>query len=144
MRVVWELVGVGVCAFLAAFGTWFLVPLGEGSGCVVAELKPGWICIEDVGSLGEAICWVDARPRREWERNGVEGSVLLTDDAEEDFEGLMAEAFERFTECDAVVVYCSGTCESSEAVAEKVRELGLFAEGQVRVLEGGFRATFLR
>lgn len=129
-----------VLALVAAGGTWLVVGSPDRSvPCVADDLEEGWICLDDLLSSGEEIVWVDARSRKEWVRNGVEGSILLTDHNEENWDELVAEAAEKLFGASRVVIYCNETgCGSSQAVAEKLRELQL-AE-RVEVLYGGWKA----
>ena len=97
------------------------------------------MCLEEVLQDEGAVLWVDARPRALWERNGMKGSVLLTDDGAEDFEALLADCFQQLAEADRVVIYCNQEgCSSSEGVARKIRETGLAQ--RVEVLFGGWKA----
>jgi rhodanese-related sulfurtransferase len=90
----------------------------------------------------DQILWVDARPRKQWEENGVDGSILLNDqedwiDLESNFMGKMNEDFKPI-----VVVYCNQSgCGSSKYVARQLREKHAEALGfQALVLEGGINA----
>ncbi len=109
--------------------------------CDPAGMAPGMVCLETVLEEGGEILWIDARTRKLWERNGVPGSVLLTDDAKEDFDELLAQCFERVAQADRVIVYCGQEgCGSSTAVAERLRETGLARE--VLILYGGWKALY--
>jgi 3'(2'), 5'-bisphosphate nucleotidase len=104
---------------LAAAGTCWAIKGGpeREAGCDPAKLEPGYICFSEALEL-EGIVWVDARERKLWERNGREGSVLLTDHPSEDWDALMAEVFGSLASAQAVVVYCATEgCGSSEPVA---------------------------
>lgn len=101
------------------------------------------VCLETVREWpADDVLWVDARPRAEWERNGVEGSVLVNDqedwlELEFDFLGRMTESLRA-----RVVVYCNQSgCGSSKYVADRLRERHAGTFGfQVWVLEGGAKA----
>jgi rhodanese-related sulfurtransferase len=90
----------------------------------------------------DQILWVDARPRKQWEENGVDGSILFNDqedwiDLESNFMGKMNEDFKPI-----VVVYCNQSgCGSSKYVARQLREKHAEALGfQALVREGGINA----
>lgn len=104
------------------------------------ELPEGYIRYEDAAKL-EGVIWVDARSRELWQRNGQEGSVFLTDHPSEDWDSLMAEAFETLATGQSVVVYCATEgCGSSEPVAQKIQELGLIPPENIYVLAGGWKS----
>lgn len=108
--------------------------------CDPSNLKPGYLCFDDAIAL-ENVVWVDARPRKLWEKNGFPGSVLLTDHPSEDWPTLLEEAFESLATADNVVVYCATEgCGSSEPVAEKIHSLELLPREKVFVLAGGWKA----
>jgi len=111
--------------------------------CDQASLPEYFVCLSTVRELDPSeILWVDARPREQWEENGVDGSVLVNDqedwiDLEFNFMGKMNEDFKPI-----VVVYCNQSgCGSSKYVARQLREKHAEALGfQVLVLEGGINA----
>ena len=142
MRALAEAAALVGAAVLAA-GVMWLVTGGPDRTvpCDPATLEDGYVCLETVMTAPEGVLWVDARPRALWERNGMAGSILLTDDAAEDWDSLLAEAGERLVTAERVVVYCGQEgCGSSKAVAAKIRESGLAPE--VKVLFGGWKALF--
>jgi rhodanese-related sulfurtransferase len=82
---------------------------------------------------------VDARSRAEWEKDGVQGSVLWNMDPREDANAMEAAAAARIFGAGLVVVYCgSEACGISRQIAEKIRKLDLGP--QVKVLHGGWAA----
>lgn len=92
-----------------------------------------------VNDWGSKVLWVDARKRADWMRDGVSGSVLITLDAAEDFDSLVAEALPRVAAAPRVVVYCGEPgCGSSREVAKRLRTFGIGP--QVFALHGGWRA----
>ena len=140
LRALLEGCGLVAVSAVAAAGMW----LATGGPdrrvpCDGSALEPGQVCLAEVLETGGEILWADARPRALWKRNGMEGAVLLTDDAAEDFDELLAACFEQVAGADRVVVYCGQAgCGSSEAVAARLRETGLARE--VLVLYGGWKA----
>jgi len=123
---------------LAAAGGTYLVkgaPVRK-LACNPADLKQDEICIQQVT---DSVLWIDARPRAEWEKNGVPGSILWNLEASEDAQAFEQEAAMRIVENPNVVVYCSNeNCGISRQVAEKILKLDLGAE--VKVLRGGWQA----
>lgn len=123
---------------LAAAGGTYLVKGAPARklACDPAELKQDEICLQQVP---DSVLWIDARPRAEWEKNGVPGSILWNLDASEDAQAFEAEAAMRIVENPNVVVYCSNeNCGISRQVADKILRLDLGAE--VKVLRGGWQA----
>lgn len=106
-------------------------------GCDPSTLKPREICLDEVMSRWQGrVLWVDARPRREWERDGVPGSILWNLDPAEDALKFEADAMEHLVDSPTVIVYCGeGNCGISLQVAEKILALGVVSE--VRALHGG-------
>jgi len=133
-------IAVIAAAALAAAGGTYLI---KGSPvrqlfCDTATLKPDEVCLQQI-LAGTAVLWVDARPRAEWLKNGVEGSILWNLDPAEDMLAFEAEAAVRIAENPRVIVYCGDeNCGISRQVAERIRKMDLGAE--VSVLRGGWRA----
>lgn len=137
-KVLLEMLGLlGVVGLLAG-GTYLLVgPPQRGVVCSEEVLGEGEICLEKVPA--EGTLWIDARPRKLWLKNGLPGSLLLTDDRSENWDNLLAEVAAAVVEAQQVVIYCNTKgCGSSEAVAGKLRELELGPP--IYVLHGGWRA----
>ncbi len=106
--------------------------------CDPATLKPDEVCLQQLPK-DMAVLWVDARPRKDWEKNGVEGSMLWNLDPAEDMQAFEAEAAVRIAATPRVIVYCGDeNCGISRQVAERIRQMDLGAE--VSVLRGGWRA----
>jgi rhodanese-related sulfurtransferase len=85
------------------------------------------------------VVWVDARPRSDWEKNSVPGSILWNLDPSEDMQAFEAEAAMKIAANPRVIVFCSDeNCGVSRQVADRIRALDLGA--QVSVLRGGWRA----
>lgn len=125
---------------LAAAGVTFLMR-GAPSRllfCDIATLKPDEVCLQQIPP-GADVVWVDARLRADWEKNGVEGSMLWNIDVAEDMLAFEAEAAVRIAANPRVIVYCGDeNCGISRQVAERIRKMDLGAE--VSVLRGGWRA----
>jgi rhodanese-related sulfurtransferase len=135
---------VSILSSLGAFITFQIVGEPDRSvACEQASLPEYFVCLSTVRELDpDQILWVDARPRKQWEENGVDGSILLNDqedwiDLEFNFMGKMNEDFKPI-----VVVYCNQSgCGSSKYVARQLREKHAEALGfQALVLEGGINA----
>lgn len=134
----WQAVMLVAFSSAAAGLTWHFQ--GEPDRSVICTenlLKKGEICLADVPS--EGVVWVDARPRAQFEKGSVKGALLLTDDRHENWDELLVEAVPKLFDAKMVIIFCSSeACGSSEAVAEKLRELSLGPE--IRVLHGGWKA----
>ena len=125
---------------LAAAGVTFLVKGAPERRffCDAANLKPGEVCLHQIPA-GTTVLWVDARSRKDWEKNGVPGSILWNLDPAEDMLAFEAAAAVRIAETPRVIVYCGDeNCGISSQVADRIRKLDLGAE--VSVLRGGWRA----
>lgn len=139
MNAVGQLAAVAFISLTAAGGTYLIkgAPV-RGYICDPAILKPGEVCLEQIPADAKVV-WVDARLRKDWEKNGLPGSVLWNLDPAEDMQVFEAETAMRIMETPKVVVYCGDeNCGISSQVAERIRALGLDAE--VSVLRGGWRA----
>jgi rhodanese-related sulfurtransferase len=126
---------VGISA-LGAGGTYLIKgPPVRTLVCDPARLKPDEVCLSQVT---EPVLWIDARLRREWEMDGLPGSLLWNTDPKEDLAIFEATVAERLLETPRVVVYCGDeSCGISRQVADRIRALGLAEE--VKVLHGGWR-----
>ena len=141
-----QLAVIAVLSLAAALGTyWLKGPPNRLFRCDPASLKPDEVCLDKIPK-GANVLWVDARPRAEWKKDGVPGSVLWNLDETEDmlaFEGALAvamqEVIERVGPSPRVIVYCTNeNCGVSRQVAKRIRELDQGVE--VSVLRGGWRA----
>jgi rhodanese-related sulfurtransferase len=125
---------------LAAAGvSWLLKPApAEKTAfvCDPAAIREDEICLADVKGN---VLWVDARPRGEWQKNGLKGSILWSMDPGEDANLFEAEAAPHIAAAELVVVYCgSEKCGTSREVADRIRRLGFGPE--VKALHGGWDA----
>ncbi len=134
-----QLAAIAFISLCAAGGTfWLKGPPARMVICDPAILKPDEICLQQI-SPDEKILWVDARHRKDWEKNGLPGSALWNLDSDEDMQAFEADIAMRIMETPRVIVYCGDeNCGLSRQVAERIRGLQLGAE--VSVLHGGWRA----
>ena len=132
-------VAIGVISTLAAGGTYLVKgPPVRKLVCDPSALKSDEVCLSQV-SLADKILWVDARSRKDWEKNGLPGSVLWSLEAGEDMQAFEVEIATKLIETPRVIVYCgSESCGLSREVAERIRNMQLGAE--VSILHGGWRA----
>jgi rhodanese-related sulfurtransferase len=139
MNAIGQLLGIGCVAVAAASGTyWIKGPPLRTLLCDPTTLKPDEVCLQQI-SDGDKILWVDARHRKDWEKNGLPGSVLWNLDSDEDMQAFEADVAPRIIETPRVIVYCGDeNCGLSRQVANRIRDLQLGAE--VSVLHGGWRA----
>jgi rhodanese-related sulfurtransferase len=134
-----QLAVIATISCSAAGGTFLLKgPPARQLVCDRASLKAHEVCLDQILPTAK-ILWVDARLRKDWENNGVAGSVLWNLEPSEDMQAFEAETAMRIMETPHVVVYCGDeNCGLSHQVAEKIRALQLATE--VSVLRGGWRA----
>lgn len=134
-----QLAAIAFISLSAAVGTfWLKGPPVRKLACDPATLKAGEVCLEQI-SPDAKILWVDARLRRDWEKTGVQGSLLWNLDPAEDMQAFEAETATHLLETPRVIVYCGDeNCGISHQVAERIRALQMGAE--VLVLRGGWRA----
>lgn len=132
-----QLAIVGALSAAGAGGTYLAKgPPVRTAVCDPADLKPGEICLQQVV---EPVVWIDARLRKDWEKNGLPGSILWNLDPAEDGTLFEEQAMMKIFENPRVVVYCSNVdCGVSKQVAEKVRALDPGFE--VKALRGGWEA----
>jgi rhodanese-related sulfurtransferase len=142
MRAIMQAAGLTAGAVTAATITWLITGgVDRSVPCDPDRVEEGSMCLSTIQESGGDVLWIDARPRSLWKRNGLPGSILLTDDAAEDWDDLLAAAGERLVMAELVVVYCGQEgCGSSKAVAAGILESGLARE--VEVLFGGWRALY--
>lgn len=128
---------VGISLSAAAIHYRIIGPPEREIRCDPAALKPHEICLDQVMSRWQGkVLWVDARPRKEWELDGIPGSILWNVDPAEDGLKFEAEAMQHFVDSPVVIVYCGeGNCGISLQVAEKIRKLDVVPE--VHALHGG-------
>ncbi len=139
-----SLVVVVGLSLLATFATYLIVgPPDRSVPCDPGELEEWFVCLADVRQWEAGdIVWVDARPKEDWEVNGVEGAIHFGDDTVpvDGEEAVIVAVSER--EASKVVVYCNQSgCGSSKYVAGRLRPVAeAFEDFQVFVLEGGYKA----
>ena len=99
-------------------------------------LAAGEVRLATARMWGDQVQWVDARPRAKYERTHIPGALLLNED---EWEALVGPFLDAWDADKTLVVYCDGgSCEASQAVAERIRtELKI---GGVYVLKGGWAA----
>ena len=134
-----QLAAIGSISLAAAGGTfWLKGPPQRAYFCNPATLKPDEICLQQISSSTQVL-WVDARSRKDWQQNGLPGSVLWNLDPSEDMQAFEAEIAMRLLDTPQVVVYCGNeNCGLSRQIAERIRGLQLGAH--VSVLRGGWTA----
>jgi rhodanese-related sulfurtransferase len=134
-----QLASITAIALAAAGGTGLVKgPPDRLLHCDPATLKPDEVCLESIPADRDVV-WVDARPRKDWEKSGVPGSVLWNLDPAEDMQAFEAEVAMKIAMNPHVIVYCGDeSCGVSRQIAERIRALDLGAE--VFVLHGGWRA----
>lgn len=140
MRPLVQAAVISALAFAAAGVVWRVKgPPVRAVPCDAAVLKPGEVCLDQVPG-GADVLWVDARTRREWEADGLPGSVLWSLESGEDMLAFEADLAGRLMAGPSrVVVYCGGVdCELSHDVAKRI--LALDPAAPVVVLHGGWRA----
>ena len=139
MNATGQLAAIAFVSLAAAGGTfWLKGPPARTFVCDPATLKPDEVCLEQI-PLGAKVLWVDARLRKDWEKNGLPGSVLWNLDPGEDMQVFEADIAMRIMETPRVIVYCGDeNCGLSRQIAERIQGLQLGAE--VSVLRGGWRA----
>jgi rhodanese-related sulfurtransferase len=132
------LVVVGLSA-AGAGGTYLVKGAPVRTVAVVCDpktLKPDEVCIDQVTG---PVLWIDARPRADWLKNGLTGSILWNLDPGEDANAFEEAAMLGIAENPRVVIYCSSeACGVSRQIAAKVNALGMATE--VKVLRGGWDA----
>ena len=144
MNVLSQTACIAAISAAGALATWRVVGPPDRSlppvPCDPATVPAGEVCLATVtGDWGGQVVWADARPRAEWQRDGLTGSVLLTPDAKENFDSLVAEALPKLAEAKRVVIYCADQgCGTSHEVAKRLKGYGIGPE--YFVLHGGWRA----
>lgn len=125
MRAFRQAVALALLATLPATGAWMLQPK--------AAEQDGMIAPAAAAQLGASILWVDARPRRDFEKEHIPGALLLNED---EWDALLGTVIETWTPSRKVVVYCDGgACQASREVAARLRDVGI---SPVYVLRGGW------
>ena len=141
MKACGQLSAVLALALVAATATyWVKGPPERSVRCDPAKLQPDEVCLERVMREWQGrVLWVDARPRGEWQRNGMPGALLWNLDPNENMQAFEAEVAGRMLDGTKVIVYCDNeNCGTSRQVAGRIKTLQLGNE--VFVLYGGWRA----
>ena len=91
--------------------------------------------LTDIARLKYKPLCVDARSKTSFEKDHIPGAVLLNEDQ---WDELLPGVLTAWWPGQSIVVYCDDKlCDSSNAVAKRLRETGL---GPVFVLKGGWEA----
>ncbi len=109
--------------------------------CDPSNLKAHEICLDQVMARWTGkVLWVDARSRKEWQADGVPGSILWSLDPAEDAFKFEEDAMNHLMEePPAVIVYCGeGNCGLSHQVVEKILKFDVTKD--VYALRGGVGA----
>jgi len=97
---------------------------------------PDEVTYAQAAALGRKALWVDARHGEAFVQAHVPGAINLYDAVWEDG---FAQLMSRWTPDFIVVVYCDDAgCQTSRAVAERLRKAGL---PEVHILTGGWEAA---
>ena len=126
-------------AMIAAAITWAVSPPAEATACDPSAIQADEICLQSIPE-DKQVLWIDARPRSDWENNGLEGSILWNFDPTEDFNAMEAEAVMKIFETPYVVIYCADQgCGTSRKIAKHITTK-LQLEAEVHVLHNGWKA----
>jgi len=138
MNALGQMASLAAIAGTAAFGTWLVKgPLQRTLACDPKLLKAGEICLQSVPKNIE-IVWIDARSRKDWQQNGLPGSLLWNLDDHEDMQAFETEVAMKVALHPFAIVYCGDEqCGTSRQIAERIRKLNLGTEALV--LHGGWR-----
>jgi rhodanese-related sulfurtransferase len=101
---------------------------------VPVDLKSGEVTIPMALQMNPTVLWVDARTRKEFDQGHIPNAVLLNED---EWNELLPSITQVWVPERPIVVYCSKHCQSSEKVAQRLRESGL---SPVYFLRGGWEA----
>lgn len=139
MTAIEQLAAIATISLAAAGGTYLVKgPPARVIACDISSLKPDEVCLQQIPPEAKVL-WIDARSRKEWQKNGLPGSVLWNLDNSEDMQAFEADVVPRILETPRVIVYCtSESCGLSRQVADRIRALELGAD--VSVLRGGWQA----
>jgi rhodanese-related sulfurtransferase len=98
-------------------------------------LAPGEETLATVQSWGDAVLWVDARSKSEFETEHIPGALLLN---LEEWDQLFPQFLDQWSPKKKIVVYCGvASCDLSHEVAERLRKSNI---PEVYVLKGGWEA----
>ena len=141
MRFLCQMLTIAGLVAVAAIATWKIkgAPHREVP-CDPSTLIAHEVCLATVmQQWHNDVIWVDARRRSDWEKDGVPGSLFITNAKEENFDELLALSAEKLSVGKTVVVYCTDVgCGTSLEVAKRIRDFQLAPE--VHALHGGWKA----
>ena len=109
--------------------------------CDAQSIQSDEVCLSSLTNPqnNPDVLWIDARPRRDWLRDGLPGSLLLTLDAAESFDNQLAEILPQLISSKRIIVYCSDQgCQASREVVRRLQHYGL--QQEVKALHGGWQA----
>lgn len=139
-----EVAIISVVAVAAGLGTW--MANGRPSGIPETELaetplREGEVRLATLQKEGlQDVLWVDARKESAWKADGLEGSIHLTIQSDENLGAQVERHFEKLAMASRVVVYCDDLhCSLSHDLAKALAEMEL-VEGEILVLQGGMTA----
>lgn len=119
---------IGLIALLPASISWARWQAGN------KELNPYEVILDDKRLSNSDIVWVDARAKTDYNNGHITGAVLLNED---NWGSLLGGVFEVWQPDRSIVVYCNAGCQSSEKVAQRLRDMGI---EPVYYLRGGYEA----
>jgi len=100
-----------------------------------AGLEPGAVRLAEARQWQPDLLWIDARSAEHFAQEHVPGAILLN---ENNFDAGLGELLAAWQPGKHIVVYCSSvSCDTSQAVAERLRAAGL---EDVHFLHGGWEA----
>jgi rhodanese-related sulfurtransferase len=141
MRTLYQMLAIAGLVALAAIATWQIKgPPLRKVPCDPSKLIDHEVCLDTVMQQWHGdVVWVDARRRSDWEKDGVPGSLFITNAKEENFDELLAQSVEKLAVGKKVIVYCTDIgCGTSLEVAKRIRDFQLVPE--VKALHGGWKA----
>lgn len=139
MKAIGQCCAIAAIALIASAATWWMTgPPQRVLPCDRSQLKPDEICVADVPK-DQSVLWVDARSRKQWQADGMKGSILWNLDPGEDMRAFEAGAIPHILSHSMVVIYCGDKqCGTSRQIAQRIAKLDLGPK--VFVLHDGWRA----
>lgn len=125
-RVFKEAVVIGLIALLPASLSWARWQAAS------KDLAPNEVVLGDSRISVDDVVWVDARNPADYDSGHITGAVLLNEEA---WDSLLGGVFEVWQPDRPIVVYCNAGCQSSEKVAQRLRDMGI---EPVYYLRGGY------
>lgn len=142
MKTVRQICSIFLATALLGGVTYFIKgkPLPKVVACDPAAMSAEELCLQTVlNDLHTDVMWVDARSREDWQRNGLSGSILITNHPAENFDHLLESNVEKLASAKTVIVYCSDIgCGTSKEIANRIRATGL--SQSVYALHGGYES----